>query len=124
MPTEPGNEAVDAMATRMWELDPGFNPEYDAAKDLIHELLAAALPIERNRWEQEVRERLTSEKMVNALASHRYAVGGTGVRYEELQEGNPTRRTFHDAAKRDLGQVAAALNSIFGEAEPVEGEEK
>ncbi len=59
------------------------------------------------RYERE-REALLSEKMIDTLASYRYAIGGTGVRYEDLPDC-PTKRRYHDAAKRDLEQVKAAL---------------
>lgn len=108
--TEPSREAVDAMATRMRELDPGFNPEYDAAKDLIHELLEAALPIElekaRQRWEQEVRERLEA------------------LDWQAINSAAEAQCPSRDHRPLACAQCVtdAALSAIFGEAEPVEGE--
>lgn len=51
--TEPSKEAAEALAQVMYA-EPGNDPE----RKIAIAGLAAALPIERTRWEQEVRERL------------------------------------------------------------------
>ncbi len=113
MPTEPSKEAVEARLKQYTDRNPGMSG--DEVDELRHELrgelarqLEVVLPIElekaRQRWEQEIRERLL-RKVAESTAAPSNVVPSDGY-----QRGR--------ADERQAWQ--SALDSIGVEAEPVE----
>lgn len=80
-------------------------------------ILKDALPAIRNRWEQEVRERLLNRETVEVVAQEDFGHSpmAMGALWENLT--NDQRRGYRIKASEAL---EAAAKSIFGEAEPVE----
>lgn len=106
---EPSLEAVVALCDSIYE---STGEQID-----IHHALAAALPIERNRWEQEVRERLEA-----AIRPKRWIDFHAEKAREAEESGDSAAAEAHRAARDVFEDVQKALGPLFGEAEPVEGE--
>ncbi len=103
--TEPSKEAVRAALGSRG--DPAAHPReiVEQRWEAIEDDLQAALPIERQRWEQEIREKALSDKVVNSVCD----LSSFPSHFDR------------PACRRDVrAKLERMFNIIFGEAEPVE----